>query len=157
MVFGVWGGLPRVWGGLAGPAMEVRRVHVDVSVVLGGLGWGGRCRVVLWVRGWPLGVTRARGGVVLRWVVFCGALVVSWTPADGDGGRVWGAEQVSGLLRHARHGNGRDAACVPWRSGRRVARCVSTGGVCGVPCWPLLCGLLLAGGALLPPLAPSHV
>ena len=50
-------------GGLGGQAIEVWRVHVDVWVVLGGLGWAGRCRVVPRVRGgssW--GYTGACGG-----------------------------------------------------------------------------------------------
>ena len=57
------GEVPWVLGGLAGRAIEVWRVHVDVWVVLGGLGWAGRCRVVPWVRGgWSWGVTGACGG-----------------------------------------------------------------------------------------------
>ena len=76
------GGVPWVWGGLAGRAVEVWRVHVDVCVVLGGLGWAGRCRVVLWVRGgcadgvleacgrrWG-GVYRAWGQLVNLWVMY---------------------------------------------------------------------------------------
>ena len=62
------------------------------GVGLGGLtrfGRAGRCRVASWVR----------GGL---W----GASVVSWRPADGDGGRVRGAEWVSGRLGHARHCKG---------------------------------------------------
>ena len=96
----------QVWGGLAGRAIEVLRVHVDVGVVLGELGGAGWCRVVPWVRGGPWGVIGACGGGALRWVAFWGALGVSWRMGDGDGGRVWGAEQVSELLGHARHGNG---------------------------------------------------
>ena len=45
--------------------------------------------------GWSWGVTGACGWGVLRWVFPWGALVVSWRPVDGDGGRVWGAEQVT--------------------------------------------------------------
>ena len=106
MVVCVRGQVLWVLRGLAGWAVEVLRVHVDVWVILGGPGWAGWRRVVLWVRGGPWGVVGACGGGVLRWVALWGAPVVSWRPADGDGGRVWGAEQVSGLLRHARHGNG---------------------------------------------------
>ena len=84
-------GVPWVLGGMAGRALEVWRVHVDVRVVLGGLGWAGRCRVVLWVGGGgSLGVKGACRGGVLRWVFFWGALVVPWRPLDGDRGRVWG-------------------------------------------------------------------
>ena len=86
-----------VLGGLAGWAVEVLRVHVDVTVVLGGLGRTGRCPVVLWVRGGPRGVVGAYGGGVLRRVALLGAPMVSWRPADGDGGRVWGAEHVDGF------------------------------------------------------------
>ena len=87
--------------------MEVWRVHVDVCVVLGGLGWASRWQVVPWVRGGPpWGFTGACGGGVLRWVFFWGALVVSWRPVDGDGVCVWGAEQVRGPLGHVQHGNG---------------------------------------------------
>ena len=63
------GGVLRVRGGWAGWVAGVLRVHVDVWVTLVGLGRAGRCRVASWVR----------GGL---W----GALVVSWRPADGDGG-----------------------------------------------------------------------
>ena len=83
------GGVPRVRGGWAGWVAGVLRVHVDVWLALVGLGRAGRCRVASWVR----------DGL---W----GAVVVSWRPADGDGGRVRGAEWVSGRLGHARHGNG---------------------------------------------------
>ena len=93
-------------GGLGGWAAEVLRVHVNVWVALGGLGWAWQCWVAPWVTGWPWGVVGASGGGVIWWVAFWGALVVFWRPADGDGGRVWGAEQVSGLLGHARHANG---------------------------------------------------
>ena len=40
-----------VRGGLAWWAAGVLRVHVDVWVALGGLGWAGRCRVAPWMRG----------------------------------------------------------------------------------------------------------
>ena len=55
---------------------------------LGGLGWAGRCRVAPWVRGDLWDAVGAGGGGVLRWglLAFWGALVVSWRPADGDGG-----------------------------------------------------------------------
>ena len=98
----------RVWGGLAGWAAGVLRVHGDVWVALGKLSWAGRCRVDPWVRGGLWGAVGACGGGVLWWGLqaFWGALVVSWRPADGHGGRVWGAGQVSRLLGHARHGNG---------------------------------------------------
>ena len=99
-------GVPWVRGSWVGRAIEVRRVHVDVCVVLGGLGWAERCWVVPWVRGWSWDVTGACGGGVVRRVVFWGALVVSWRPVGGDGVCVWGAEQVSGPPGHARHGNG---------------------------------------------------
>ena len=59
-----------VWGGLAGWAVQVLRVHVDVWVVLGGLDWAGRRRVVPWVRGGPWVVVGACGGGILRWVSF---------------------------------------------------------------------------------------
>ena len=83
------GGVPRVRGGWAGRAAGVLRVYVDVWLALVGLGRAGRCRVASWVRDGPRG-----------------AVVVSWRPADGDGGRVRGAEWVIGRLGHARHGNG---------------------------------------------------
>ena len=83
------GGVPRVRGGWAGWVAGVLRVYVDVWLALVGHGRAGRCRVASWVRDG------------LR-----GAVVVSWRPADGDGGRVRGAEWVSGRLGHARHGNG---------------------------------------------------
>ena len=57
-----------VWGGCSGSGGVWRggEVYVDVCVVLGGLGWAGRCQVVLWVRqGWSRGVTVACGGGVL--------------------------------------------------------------------------------------------
>ena len=88
MVAGVRGGCPGSGGGgLDG--CRVLRVYVDVWLALVGLGWAGRCWVPSWVRDG------------LR-----GAVVVSWRPADGDGGRVRGAGWVSGRLGHARHGNG---------------------------------------------------
>ena len=91
MVVGVRGGCSGSGGGRAGWVAGVLCVHVEVWVALVAVCWTGRCRVASWVR----------GGL---W----GALVVSWRPVDGDwgGGRVWGAEWVSGLLGHARHGNG---------------------------------------------------
>ena len=89
MVVGVRGGCSGSGGGWAGGVAGVLRVHVDVWVTLVGLSQAGGCRVASWVR----------GGL---W----GALVVSWRPADGDGGHVRGAEWVSGRQVHARHGNG---------------------------------------------------
>ena len=89
MVAGVRGGVRRVRGGWAGWVAGVLCVYVDVWLVLVGLGRVGRCRVASWVR----------DGL---W----GAVVVSWRPADGDGGRVRGAERVSGRLGHGRHGDG---------------------------------------------------
>ena len=86
-VAGLRGGLPWGWGGLAGPAFGVWRVHVDVCVVLGGLAWAGRCWVVPRLRGgWSWCVTGACGGGVLRWVFLWGALMVSWRSVDGLGG-----------------------------------------------------------------------
>ena len=89
MVAGVRGGVPRVRGGWTGWAAGVLRVHVDSWWALVGRGRTGRCRVASWVRDGPRG-----------------AVVVSWRPADGDGGRVRGAEWVTGRLGHARHCNG---------------------------------------------------
>ena len=86
MVVGVRGGCSGSWGGLAGRAVEVLRVHVDVWVVLGGLGWARRCRVVPRVKGGPWGVVVACAGRVLRCVAFWGASLVSWRPVDGEGG-----------------------------------------------------------------------
>ena len=83
------GGVPRVRGGWTGWVARVLRVYVDVRLALVGLGRAGRCRVAPMVRDGPRG-----------------AVVVSWRPVDGDGGRVQGAEWVSGRLGHARHGNG---------------------------------------------------
>ena len=88
MVAGVRGGAPGP-GGVGWMGCRVLRVYVDAWLALVGLGRAGRCRVASWVRDG------------LR-----GAVVVSWRPADGDGGRVQGAEWVSGRLGHARHGNG---------------------------------------------------
>ena len=95
-------------GGLAGWAGGVLRIRVHEWVALGGFGLAGRCRVASWVRGGLWGAMGGCGWGVLRWgpAAFWGALVVSWRPVDGDWGGVWGAEQVSGLLGHARHGNG---------------------------------------------------
>ena len=89
MVAGVRGGCPRSGGGWAGWAAGVLRVYVDVWLALVGLRRAGRCRVASQVRDGPRG-----------------AVVVSWRPADGNGGRVRGAEWVSGRLGHAGHGNG---------------------------------------------------
>ena len=83
------GEVPRVQGGWAGWAAGVLRIYVEVWLALVGLGPAGRCRVASWV------------GEGL-W----GAGVMSWRPVDGGGGRVRGAEWVSGRLGHARHGNG---------------------------------------------------
>ena len=69
MVAGVRGGCPGSGGGWAGWAARVLRVYVDVWLALVGLGRAGRCRVASWVRDGPRG-----------------AVVVSWRPADGDGG-----------------------------------------------------------------------
>ena len=79
MVVGVRAGCPGSGGGRAGWVAGVLRVHVDVWLALVGLGRAGQCKVVL---------------------------VVSAKPADGDGGRVRGAELVRGRFGHARHGNG---------------------------------------------------
>ena len=89
MVAGVRGGYPGSGGGWAGWVAGVLHVYVDVWLALVGLGRTGRCQVASLVR------------AGLR-----GAVVVSWRPADGDEGRVRGAEWVSGRLGHARHGNG---------------------------------------------------
>ena len=89
MVAGVRGGCPGSGGGWAGWVAGVLRVYVDVWLALVALGRAGRCRVASWLRDG----TR-------------GAVVVSWRPADGDGGRVRGAQWVGGRLGHARHGNG---------------------------------------------------
>ena len=108
MVVAVRGGCSGSRGGRARWVAGVLRVPVDVWVALGGLSWAERCRVPSWVRGGLWSAVGACGGGALRWgpLAFLGALVVSWRPADGDGGgRLWGAEWVSGLLRHARHGN----------------------------------------------------
>ena len=78
MVVGMRGGCSGSEGGWAGWVAGVLRAHVDVWLALVGLGRVGRCRAASWVR----------GGL---W----GALVVSWRPADGDGGLVRGAEWVS--------------------------------------------------------------
>ena len=77
----------------------------------GGVGWMG-CRGLARLRRRMVGPGWARPG----WAVpggflgvkdgLRGAVVVSWRPADGDGGRVRGAQWVSGRLGHARHGNG---------------------------------------------------
>ena len=68
-----------VRGGLAGWAVRVLRVLVDVWVALGQFGWAGRCRVAPWVRGGLWGAVGGCGGGVLRWgrVAFWGALLVS--------------------------------------------------------------------------------
>ena len=89
MVAGVRGGVPRVRGGWAGWVAGVLCVYVNVWLALVGLGRAGRCRVASWV---------THG----LW----GSVVVSWRPADGDGGGVRCAQWVSGRLGHARHGNG---------------------------------------------------
>ena len=89
MVAGVRGGCPGSRGGWPGWVAGVLRVYVDVWLALAGLGRAGRCRVASWVRDGPRG-----------------AVVVSWRPVDGDGGRVRGPEWVSGRQGHAQHGNG---------------------------------------------------
>ena len=89
MVAGVRGGCPGSRGGWAGWVVGVLSVYVDVRSALVGLGRAGQCGLASWVRDG-----------------FQGAVVVSWRPADGDGGRVRGAKWVSGRLGHARHGNG---------------------------------------------------
>ena len=73
----------------------------------GGAGWVG-CRGPERPRQRMVGPSWARPGWVASWVrrKISGALVVSWRPEDGDGGRVRGAEWVGGCLGHARHGNG---------------------------------------------------
>ena len=70
--------MPRVRGGWAGWAAGVLRIYVNVWWALVGLGRAGRCRVASWVRDEPRG-----------------AVLVSWRPADGDGGCVRGR---SGLV-----------------------------------------------------------
>ena len=82
MVAGVRGGVPLVRGEWAGWVAGVLRVYVDVWLALVGLSWAFLVRDGPW-----------------------DAVVVSWRPGDGDGGRVRGAEWVSGRLGHARHGN----------------------------------------------------
>ena len=49
MVVGERGGCSGSGRGLAGWAAEVLRVHVNVWVALGGLGWAGWCRLAPWV------------------------------------------------------------------------------------------------------------
>ena len=88
-VAGVRGGCPGSGGGWAARVAGVLHVYVDVWLALAGLGRARRCRVASWVR-----------------YGLWGAVVVSRRPADGDGGRVRGAEWVSGRLGHARHVNG---------------------------------------------------
>ena len=78
---GVKGGCSGSRGGWAGWVAGVLRVYVVVWLALVGLGRAGRCRMA----------SSVRDG--LR-----GAMVVSWRPADGDGGCVQGAEWVSGRL-----------------------------------------------------------
>ena len=88
MVAGVRGGVPGPGGGgLDGLPGSCASTSMD--------GWPG------WVR--PDWAVR-----VASWVRdgSRGAVVVPWRPVDGDGGRVRGAERVSGRLGHARHGNG---------------------------------------------------
>ena len=80
MVAGVRGGCPGSGGGWAGWAAGVLGVYVDIWLALVGLGRAGRCRVASWVKDRPRG-----------------AVVVSWRPADGDGGRVR-ARARSGLV-----------------------------------------------------------
>ena len=89
MVAGVRGGWPGSgWGGLGELLGSCASTSTYGWPWLGSAGLGG-CRVASLVK----------GGL---W----GALVVSWRPTGGDGGRVRGAEWVSGRLGHARHGNG---------------------------------------------------
>ena len=88
MVAGVRGGCPGSGGagldGLPGSCASTSMY-----------GWPG------WARpGWAV----PGGFLGERWA--SAPVVVSWRPADGDGGRVRGAEWVSGRLGHARHGNG---------------------------------------------------
>ena len=107
MLVGVRGGCSGSGGGLAGWAVEVRCVYLDVCLVFGGRCWSGRCRVVWSVRGgWSWGVTGACDAGVLWWVFFRGALVVSRRPVDGVWGRSRGVEKVSAPLANERHGKG---------------------------------------------------
>ena len=139
MVVGVRGGVLRVRGGLAGWAAGVLRVRVDVWVACGGFGRAWRCWVASWVGSGLWGAVRGCGGGVLRWgpVAFWGALVVSLRPADRDGRGVCGARRRRCMYPLA-VGSVSCCVCV----NRRRLRCTFG---------PLLCGLLLAGGALLPP------
>ena len=90
MVVGVSGGCSGSRGGGG-----VLRVRIDVWVAPGGFGWAARCLLASSVRRRLWGAVGGCGWGVSRWglVAFWGALVVSWRPADGDGGgRVWRAE-----------------------------------------------------------------
>ena len=66
--------MPWVWGGLAGRAIEVRRVHVDVGVVVGWAVRGGPvgerlvlgCHGCLWRAGLPVGGLLGCSGGVLE-------------------------------------------------------------------------------------------
>ena len=49
MVVGVREGCSGSGGGLAGLAVDVWRVYIDVYAFLDGRGWSWRCRVVSWV------------------------------------------------------------------------------------------------------------
>ena len=92
MVFGLRGGCSGSggawWVGLPGSYASTS-MYGWPWAGLAGLGGAG------WPRGGEVGsgVPWAFGGGVLWWGLqaFLGALVVSWRPADGDGGRVWGA------------------------------------------------------------------
>ena len=89
MVAGVRGGCPGSGGGgLDGLLGSCASTSMDGWPWLGSPGLGGA--------GWLLGCETGPGAL---W----------WCLGDlwmGTGGRVWGAERVSGRLGHARHGNG---------------------------------------------------
>ena len=94
---GIFDGGPREEGvlwfreGLAGWAVEVRHIYVDVRVSPGGRVWSWRYQVVSWARaGWSQCFTGVRCVGVLWLAFFWGALVSFSRPVHRNGVRVWG-------------------------------------------------------------------
>ena len=120
----------------------------------GGLdGLPGSCASTL-MHGWPWLGSAGLGGA--RWPLRCetGLEALWWCLGDlwMEMGGACGAR--SGLVDvWVMHGMVIDETLhvFPGGGGGRDAPRVLTGGVCGVPFGPLLCGLPLAGGVLLPP------
>ena len=134
MVAGVRGGCPGSGGGgLDGLPGSCASTSMDGWPWLGSAGLGGA--------GWLLGCETGLGA--LWWCL--GDL---WMETGGACGARSGLVDVWVM-----HGMVMDETLHVFPGGGvgEIAPRVLAGGVCGVPFGPLLCGLLLAGGVLLPP------